>query len=228
MTKTPRITKDNLPTLEEMTMQLLAWHSLAVRWSGRDAALNWYEYAREEAVKLANDYGLTLHVACQVISALSPGKRWTSNLKDAELLIAASVDCPDFEALQLRLSGISFGVGYSWKNAKNAWLALHGIDISPESEKTFAFAHNLEFPDSMLVTIDLHMIHIMADTGERGSISPSCHYAKFAKALYETALVLGYQPKKFQALLWAYRVNAFESGLNVSDMYRLLESIKEI
>lgn len=48
---------------------------------------DWYETARDAAVKLSERYGVDVTTACGVIAALSPRNKWTRNLIDAENLI---------------------------------------------------------------------------------------------------------------------------------------------
>ena len=48
---------------------------------------DWYETAREAAVKLSERYGVDVTTTCGVIAALSPRNKWTRNLIDAENLI---------------------------------------------------------------------------------------------------------------------------------------------
>ena len=51
----------------------------------------WYRRANTAAVRLADQYEVTIPVAAGVIAALSPRNKWERNLIDAENLIAAFV-----------------------------------------------------------------------------------------------------------------------------------------
>ena len=51
--------------------------------------MSWYRRANTAAVRLADQYEVTIPVAAGVIAALSPRNKWERNLIDAENLIAA-------------------------------------------------------------------------------------------------------------------------------------------
>ena len=51
--------------------------------------MSWYRRANTAAVRLADQYEVTIPVAAGVIAALSPRSKWERNLIDAENLIAA-------------------------------------------------------------------------------------------------------------------------------------------
>jgi len=51
------------------------------------AGQDWYESARNVAIKLGDKYDIPSTTACGVIAALSPRNKWTRNLIDAENLI---------------------------------------------------------------------------------------------------------------------------------------------
>jgi hypothetical protein len=51
------------------------------------AGQDWYDKARDAAIKLGDKYDIPCTTACGVIAALSPRNKWTRNLIDAENLI---------------------------------------------------------------------------------------------------------------------------------------------
>ena len=53
--------------------------------------LTWYQRANVAAVRLADQYEISIETAAGVIAALSPRNKWSRNLVDAENLIAAYV-----------------------------------------------------------------------------------------------------------------------------------------
>jgi len=53
--------------------------------------LTWYKRANVAAVRLADQYEISVETAAGVIAALSPRNKWSRNLVDAENLIAAFV-----------------------------------------------------------------------------------------------------------------------------------------
>lgn len=53
--------------------------------------LTWYQRANVAAVRLADQYEISIETAAGVIAALSPRNKWSRNLVDAENLIAAFV-----------------------------------------------------------------------------------------------------------------------------------------
>lgn len=225
------LSKSMIPSDEIMLANFLAWYALAQRDSESfNRNFNWYRTANRECQELADFVQLSLHTVCQVVSCLSPGKRWTLNIADAESLIHVWKEIPDNETRCAALQSIGFSVGYTWENALNAFHVLDtGQDIPPTREKTYNFAGNLEFPDSPdYCTVDQHMIHILTGTGLKGSINPNKNYGRLQRVIIVACTVLGILPSEGQAAAWGFRVDSFEAGLSVDSLMELVQSILSI
>jgi len=57
-----------------------------------DHGLNWYAIANNQALDIADETGLPLHIVVGVIAALSPTNEWEQNLKDARLFCETFVN----------------------------------------------------------------------------------------------------------------------------------------
>lgn len=229
MAKSLYLGKKSLPTFEEMCRELLAWHAYASRDPETFRAnLEWYITARGECQTLGDKYTLTLHQTCQVVAAISPGKKWGINLRDAELIIQAwRLYATEVERFSYLLE-YHFQTGYTWENARNAFTILDtGADIPSERTKTFAFAANLEFPGlTDLVTIDLHMAHILGKTRQRGPVNVGAVYDLLVEPVRFVARLLGITPDQLQSLVWGTRVAAFEAGYDADTLCDLIASIE--
>ena len=84
--------------MPDYTMDLDVWRMYAskdnLRWAYEQATPRewidgclWYERAHTEVKKVARKHGITMEQATHVVSALSPGRPWTDNIKSADSLI---------------------------------------------------------------------------------------------------------------------------------------------
>ena len=234
MAKSHYLAAKLLPSDEEMLAELLAWYALAQRDKQRfEFNFHWYEFANGECQSLAQKYNLTLHTTCQVVAAISPGKKWPINLRDAEHAIQAFFQFKTEAERIVYLGTLSYQTGYTWENTRNAWHILEtGEDIPREREKTYSFAHNLEFPlsegEDEEVTIDLHMAHILGKTKKRGPVNVNSNYKRLVRIVEVAANLLGILKKRIQAAVWGFRVDAFEAGYSVDSLCSLVESSREV
>lgn len=229
MTNTMNLNKSLVPTEQDMIANLLVWYALSQRDRlSFQSNFNWYVNANRQCQEIADSFALTLHMTTQVVACISPAKKWTLNIRDAVWVIEAYFYTTVTEERMAYLLQRGFGVGYTWDNAKKAWLALDGWSIPPESEKTYNFAHNLEFPEETSFeygTIDQHMVHIICGTKLKGTINPSGYYQRLKSALIKAAHILNILPQQLQAAVWGFRVDAFEAGMSVVDIYSLIDEL---
>lgn len=108
----------------------------------------WYKDAHDFALKVANDYGLTVRDVAQLISLLSPQKKWEQNKADVIKF----------------LDGETEGIFSTKKTlAECASVVDDGFTIPESRMKTFAFAKCIEEAtnnESDPVVIDRHAIKI--------------------------------------------------------------------
>lgn len=231
MAKSTYIGKKSLPSFEEMCQELFAWYAFAQRDTERfQYNLHWYNHANADCSTLAERYNLSLHTVCQVVAAISPGKQWGINIRDAEFIIQVwQSGVKDEKSRFAYLLERSYQTGYTWENTRNAFHILDtGEDIPVERQKTYAFASNLEFPDtSEEVTIDLHMGHVLGKTRKRGPVNVNAVYGLMVEAVRFVANVLRIHARRLQSAIWGSRVDAFEAGLDVDSVCDLVASIVE-
>lgn len=232
MAKSTYIGKKSLPTHGEMVRELLAWWSFSQRNPERHAFnRRWYWHAQADCQTLADKHDLTLHTVCQVVAAISPGKQWNINMRDAELIIEAwKMGLVGEEARFAYLGQFAYQTGYTWENTRNAFAILdNGTDIPEERTKTFCFAQNLEFPGlGKRATMDLHMGHILGKTRKRGPVNINAVYADMEHATHTAARLLGVLPEELQGAAWGARVDAFEAGYDVDTLCDLVDSMESV
>jgi hypothetical protein len=160
------------------------WLMLKVTSVQRRQAVTWYRDAGYDCENFAKEFGLSLAVACAVVSAWSPRMRW-----DRNLLVAR-------EHMQGKKH---LGMDKSAKRADR--VLLHGIDAlnTPTGHKTHNFAWNL-LGDYDAVTIDSHMIR--AAGLEQDSVSSGLMYEELSQAVRRLAKRHGLRNAEMQALIW--------------------------
>lgn len=232
MAKSHYMGKKSLPTFEGMCAELLAWYAFAQRDAKQfQEGLVWYDSARAECNRLAELYGFNLHTVCQVVAAISPGKPWPVNIRDAEYILQVWLTGVQSEKERFAyLLERKYQTGYTWENTRNAFCVLDtGDPIPPERIKTFCFADNLENTQATeLVTIDLHMAHILGKTRLRGPVNVNACYDSLASVVVFVGNLLGIEPKRLQSVVWHARVQAFIAGYSVESLCDLIASIAEV
>lgn len=229
MTATKNLTKDMIPSQEEMVKNILTWHALAITNPSYEEDSNWYKNVHAEChaytYMLNNtDIDITLDQFIDVVAAVSPGLNWERNIYSAECIVRTWAKYNTLEERHAHFLTYKTGIAHGWRNFDKAWAILDGTaTLDAKAAKTYAFSDNIRKPESStLVTIDQHMIHIICDTGLRGSINPGNHYPKLAKAMRQAANILGMPMLKLQAAVWCCRVDFFKAGYTVDQLNDLL------
>ena len=161
----------------------------------------WYVEARDFAQGLAMQYDITLSQAAQVIAALSPAVKWERNKQDATNVI----QCWALGGTPEDVTVCTYGA-----NKKKAFAILDGDTVINQktSPKTYAFAHNIQYPyTSELVTVDRHAVKAYKgkQTGGREVIGAPL-YRKVERAYRVLAEKEGLTPPALQAIVWvAYK-----------------------
>lgn len=108
---------------------------------------NWYNDAYKFAVNTANKYGLTTKQICQLISLLSPQKKWAQNKIDV-IRIIEEVDTESIFSCQRTLEECRQVINSNWT-------------IPTNRTKTYKFALCIEFAGRIdIAVIDRHAIKI--------------------------------------------------------------------
>lgn len=231
MTTTKNLNKSMIPTLEEMTKNLLAWYALASSNSAKLAVdLEWYQDAHNQAIALRNELEnehniiVTLDQVIDVIACVSPGMDWNKNIHAAKLVILTWVKYSTLAERHNYYLTFRTGIAHGWRNYDNAWGVLDGTHLLlPTANKTYRFGDNIRHPQSSVYgTIDQHMVHIICNTGLRGSINPGQYYDVLENAVIHTAQILGLQTHKLQSAVWCCRVDMFKAGYDVATIEQLL------
>lgn len=229
MTATKNLTKAMIPSQEEMVKNILTWHALAITSPTFEEDSEWYRSVHAECkayTYMLNGDGITITLDqfIDVVAAVSPGLNWERNIYSAECVVRTWAMYNTLEERHAHFLTYKTGIAHGWRNFDRAWAILDGTaTLDTKAPKTHAFGDNIRNPEtSTLVTIDQHMIHIICDTGLRGSINPGNHYPKLAKAMRQAANILGMPMLKLQAAIWCCRVALFKAGYDVDGLSALL------
>ena len=146
--------------------------------------LNWYNDARELCQQLATKYNTSLIQVAQVISVLSPQKKWATNKLEVISLYAELFDDikPPFNYFATK------------KQIDECKDIMNGLFLIPAKRvKTFSFADNIANKKSIEITIDRHALRIAYDD--------------------QTANIDKVSPKQYREAKEAYKIVADQHGL---------------
>jgi len=163
----------------------------------------WYSHAHYQLKDIATQYNLSFDAVVDATAALSPGIRWSSNIRGIELLVHAVTN-----GTYSTVTGIA---GYRRNIDKAASILFADINNSPfrhilSGPKVTAFADNIRNVDiDDKVTVDVHAYSVAM--GERYTISDMPHISASVRiamieAYREVAAMIGVSPKAIQAVTW--------------------------
>lgn len=157
--------------------------------------LHWYSDANALAIQLANKYGVTVLQAAQVISVLSPQKKWEQNKREAVAMF------------NQHFTGIapSFGYYASKRVIKECHAIIAGDWLIPINRtKTYSFADNIAYLDnSTEITIDRHALRVAYDDTSAKIDKVGITAYKYARQAYQlVADSLGIKGYQLQAITW--------------------------
>lgn len=197
-TGTGRMSEAQLERLrQDVTVQAasLAADLTSEEWA---SGIGWYGTAHAEALRLAMQAGVTVHVAAGVIAALSPRMRWVDNLQDARKML---VDGDRF-----------YGMMALPSNILKAIRIIDGED--PETvlggRKVRSFYRNILFPVTSLdVTQDVWFLRHVVPAEWTNGYTQYAHflgrkgvYDAIAEAIRDLADDFAVLPHQLQAALW--------------------------
>ena len=182
--------------LSTLTARLVRLYR-ATNESLRVAGAEWYASARDIMVDAAHANGIRLDAACGVLAAISPGLRWSVNVRCALDIIAHA---PHHGPVPT----------YSYRNVVKALNILNGE--TPESilggPKVTAFYRLvLSGGNATDVCVDGHAANIArglftAIRGENATRNTPKQLRTIAQAYRNAARILGVAPHVLQATLW--------------------------
>ncbi len=180
-------------TIRQQANRIKKWYDIATPADMADG-LAWYNEAHILAVKLASQYGVSVMQAAQVISVLSPQKKWEANKREA------------VAAFNEHFNGIA--PEFSYFATQMTMLEVHAIIagtflISSKRLKTYSFADNIARYDSEEITIDSHALRVAYDdeTPTIKKVSP-LQYRHARAAYQQVADSLGLKGYQLQAIVW--------------------------
>jgi len=163
--------------------------------------LLWYSDAQKAAHIIAAKYGIAVYIVVAVIAALSPNNKWTRNVINAEMLIAAFLRGDGIDAVKV-------STYHAMKN--KAWDILaarpdyDGAKRMLKGQKITSFF--MDIMGEFNVTIDGHARNIAYDekvglTDDRTNIGVR-EYRALQAAYEEAARRIGLMPYQLQAITW--------------------------
>jgi len=163
--------------------------------------LLWYPDAQKAAHIIAAKYGIAVYIVVAVIAALSPNNKWTRNVINAEMLIAAFLRGDGIDAVKV-------STYHAMKN--KAWDILaarpdyDGAKRMLKGQKITSFF--MDIMGEFNVTIDGHARNIAYDekvglTDDRTNIGVR-EYRALQAAYEEAARRIGLMPYQLQAITW--------------------------
>lgn len=159
------------------------------------AGLEWYNEAHSLAVELSARYSVSVLQAAQVISILSPQKKWGANKKEAIAIFNQHFtgEAP------------SFGYFATRATINEAHRIIAGeFLITIKRIKTYSFADNIAFPStSREITIDRHALRVAYDDTSAKIDKVGINAYKYARQAYQqVADSLGIKGYQLQAIVW--------------------------
>jgi len=156
--------------------------------------LQWYHHARLLCIELAGLYPVTLSQVAQVISVLSPQKKWETNKLEVVALFNEVYNDikPDFGLFATR------------KQIEECKQIIKGeFSIPHKRTKTYSFADNIADNDSIEVTIDRHALRVAYDSADASidKVSP-VQYREAREAYRIVADSKGLKAYEVQAITW--------------------------
>jgi hypothetical protein len=152
---------------------------------------SWYKDAHNFALSVTKEYDVTLKQACQLISLLSPQKKWEQNKADVLLFLEGETD----------------GIFSTKKTLQEcADVIDNGFEIPERRMKTFAFAKCIEEAlnnESDPVVIDRHAIKIaFGQMSAKAIIITDKRYKDAREAYIQVANETGIKAHEIQAITW--------------------------
>ena len=181
-------------SVRQQANRILKWYKLASKQQVIEG-MHWYNDAHVLASTLAAKYGISVLQVAQVISVLSPQKKWDTNKKETIALLHwhFTGDAPKF--------GL-FATAFTIAECHNI---LRGNFLIPTRRtKTYSFADNIAYLEhSTEITIDRHALRVCYDDTSAKIDKVGINDYKYARQAYQqVADSLGIKAYQLQAITW--------------------------
>ena len=203
-----------LPPIEEIEANFLFAYMAA----GSPADDFWYNDTYFICLELAVEYRVRYEIIAAVIATLSPLTPWSTNVKNArkiiEFVLANKTALMEFfhgpvglghlDMLDAITELFSHVQGYNANKGKALFVVLYNDMTFCRGQKVEAFYHNIAYPESDQVTIDIWMLRMglwFFDLHIKKN-PYTTHSEIFRQAIINVAARLGLQPKQLQAIVW--------------------------
>lgn len=183
----------NKLTVRQQCNRIMKWYLIATKQQVVEG-ISWYSEAHSLAVQLSSQYGVSVLQAAQIISVLSPQKKWEQNKLEAVAIFNE------------HFNGItpSFGYFATARTIDECHRIMQGEwMIGSARLKTYSFADNIAYLDSTEVTIDRHALRVAYDdtTAAIDKVSKT-QYLEARQAYRMVAASLGIKAYQLQAITW--------------------------
>jgi hypothetical protein len=185
-----RLTRSEATRLRYAVARVDGWLDAATAADLADG-LAWYDRARRECERMAAEHGCDVECVAGVVAALSPRCQWASNVRSAELVLAAAA-AGEPEPV----------VNGTMANRAKAWRVACGEDPDAvlSGPKVRAFYANIT-GDLDAVTVD-----VWCARAAEGRANPQApvrrRYELLAHAYRRAAQRRGMHPRDVQAAVW--------------------------
>jgi hypothetical protein len=183
----------NKLTVRQQCNRILKWYHVATKQQVIEG-IGWYSEAHSLAVQLSSEYHVSVLQAAQIISVLSPQKKWEQNKREAVALFNE------------HFNGIipAFGYFASARTIDECHRIMSGEWMIAMSRlKTYSFADNIAYLDSTEVTIDRHALRVAYDdTSAAIDKVTKVQYLAARQAYRMVAASLGIKAYQLQAITW--------------------------
>jgi len=175
----------------------------------RASGMDWYRSAHLDVVTLAASTGRDPWQVAQVLSIISPQRRWEHNVRDCAHTIEAFT-LPSTQRIPY-LASKRIAAPSGWRAFERAFEVLDGSRelVEKGSPKTFNFAQTILDPDNWQgVTVDSHAAALWSDTFHlvAGAYQiPYSVYRRCAADYAHLAALMGILPSQCQAIAWVTR-----------------------
>lgn len=166
---------------------------------------DWYQDANKYAERISEANNCSKSVAVGVIAALSPVKKWSDNMKQAEIMLKTG-SSGHMKQFVLKAKNIMSSNG----SDEQILSILHGQKIS-------SFYLNIKYFDKFEhITIDRHALSIAlghkCTDKEYSGMTPK-QYEFFVQCYITTAMKIGVNPLLLQSATWVkYRSKGYQTG----------------
>lgn len=181
-------------TVRQQANRIKKWYLLATREQTIEG-MTWYHEAHSLAIGLARQYNVSVLQVAQVISNLSPQKKWDTNKQETIAIFNE------------HFNGVapSFNYYATCRTINECHAIMEGDYLIPSKRiKTYSFANNIAYlNDSTEITIDRHALRVAYDDTSASIAKVGIRQYKEARQAYQqVADSIGIKGFQLQAITW--------------------------